>query len=340
MRPFGALTRRGQARRLRALALEALRHYDLEAESLTLVSNETNCSFRVRTRDGRSYFLRIGLPDVHAEDNARAEVIWLEALSDDGSIIVPRPLRTRDGRPFVRAGATGVPEARICIIYSWLPGIELGERVTPELMAEFGRTMALLHRHGASFELPAGLELSTLDCLYPLDDREVLLCERTRKLFGDDAYELLVDMRAAVLAELERLYAASTNIQLLHGDLHWWNASVHRKRIQLLDFEDLIWGFPVQDIAITLYYTVRHPEYEELREAFRRGYESEAAWPEEFPGQIELLMVHRGIDLLNFVLSTARPPDDPLIRHFEANITVYYRRHYEIWRKQTEGNPL
>ena len=286
----------------------------------------------------QSFFLRIGLPEVHTEDNARAEIAWLEALSHDGSIIAPRPLRSRGGEPFVKLGVRGVPEARICTIYSWLPGRELGEIVTVDLMAEFGRATALLHRHGASFELPAGLELSTLDCLYPLDDRDVLLCERTRKLFGDDLYDLLVEMKAAVLTELERLYEASNGVQLLHGDLHWWNASVYRKRIQLLDFEDLIWGFPVQDIAITLYYTVRRPGYEEFRAAFRRGYESVASWPEEFPGQIELLMVHRGIDLLNFVLSTPRPPDDPLIRHFEENITVYYRRHYEIWRKQAEGS--
>ena len=40
MKPFSALTVRGQAARLRHLALETLQHYDLEQERLSLVNND------------------------------------------------------------------------------------------------------------------------------------------------------------------------------------------------------------------------------------------------------------------------------------------------------------
>ena len=61
MKPYAALTVRGQARRLRGLALEALKQYDLEVARLRLVTNDFNGIFRVDTIDGRKLILRAAL---------------------------------------------------------------------------------------------------------------------------------------------------------------------------------------------------------------------------------------------------------------------------------------
>jgi len=47
MKPYSTLTVRGQARRLRALALNALTHYALDVTCLRLVSNDLNGIFRI-----------------------------------------------------------------------------------------------------------------------------------------------------------------------------------------------------------------------------------------------------------------------------------------------------
>ena len=43
-------------------------------------------------------------------------------------------------------------------------------------------------------------------------------------------------------------------MRILHNDLHQWNVRIYRGRLSPIDFEDLMWGWPVQDIATTLYY--------------------------------------------------------------------------------------
>jgi Ser/Thr protein kinase RdoA (MazF antagonist) len=39
-----------------------------------------------------------------------------------------------------------------------------------------------------------------------------------------------------------------------------------------MDFEDVMLGYPVQDVAITLYYGQQREQYPELRDAFFEGY--------------------------------------------------------------------
>jgi hypothetical protein len=51
MKPYSALSEQSQARRLRPLALNALKSYDLDVAHLRLVSNDFNGIFRVDTTE-------------------------------------------------------------------------------------------------------------------------------------------------------------------------------------------------------------------------------------------------------------------------------------------------
>src|SRR5690606_23955825 len=122
LKPFDQLTIRGKARRLRPLALSALEQYDLDVERLELVRNDLNGIFRVRTADGRSYLLRVCLPNHHTLETLQAEVAWLQALEAEPDIAAPAPIPAANGEHIVTASAPGVPEPRRCMVFSWLPG--------------------------------------------------------------------------------------------------------------------------------------------------------------------------------------------------------------------------
>ena len=53
MKPYRNLTERGQARRLRPLAWNALQQYDLDVARLRLVTNDMNGIFRLDTSQRR-----------------------------------------------------------------------------------------------------------------------------------------------------------------------------------------------------------------------------------------------------------------------------------------------
>ena len=328
------LTTQGRARRLRVLALEALKEYDLDIRRVRLVNNETNCTFRVDTVDGEVFALRVSLPEVHSFEEIEAEVEWQLAISRETDVPVAAPQPSRSGAFVVTAGARGVPEERHCVLFSWLRGRALEEVASPSSFHRFGALAARLHRHGATFEPRRPERIRRLDALYPFGDPEKILDEATARLFDPDSYATLREMRRASKRELDWLFDGDRSPQLIHCDLHWWNVVSYRGRLQAIDFEDLGWGFPVQDIAVTLYYTARTDEYPELREAFKAGYETVQPWPEMYPGQIELLMVHRAVDLFNFVLNSTYREDRELLDGFVQNIQTHHRSVFEVWRSQ------
>ena len=152
----------------------------------------------------------------------------------------------------------------------------------------------------------------------------------------DGAYALMREMRSALESELQRIYG-SNKPQVIHGDLHWWNVLVYRGTLHPIDFEDCSLAFPIQDIAITFYYVLWGDQYQEFLDAFRSGYEQHRPWPEEYPGQLDLLLGQRALDLVNLLLNSTYAEDRELIPEFLDIIDTAYRAHFERWRHRQTG---
>lgn len=307
MKPFSSLTVRGQARRLRTLALNALTCYDLELARLRLVSNDMNGIFRLDTLDGRKFILRVTLPQGgHNLDHVAAEMDWLAALARDTDLSVPVPLPAKDGSLVVEAAAAGVPEPRLCAVFSWVPGKDLVEDMSTANIARLGELMARLHSHALSYRPPAGLSLLRFDQVFPFPEPVVLFDPPYASLFPPKrraVYQQAIDWAQE---SIQRLIASGEPMRILHADLHQWNVRIARGVLSPIDFEDLMLGWPVQDIATTLYYFLDE-NYARLRAAFQEGYTRHGAWPERQPGEIDSFIAARGVGLANFILNDPNP---------------------------------
>ena len=123
--------------------------------------------------------------------------------------------------------------------------------------------------------------------------------------------------------ELARL-AALPNPIFLHGNIEMWNVLVDQMgRLRLLDFEDVMRGQPIHDIAITLYYGMERPDYQELAAAFRAGYTSVRDWPDVDEPVLRLLMAARATMLVNHTLLT-EPDPRPVVARLLPIIPVSY----------------
>jgi Ser/Thr protein kinase RdoA (MazF antagonist) len=105
----------------------------------------------------------------------------------------------------------------------------------------------------------------------------------------------------------DRLYADPRGLRVVHNDLHPWNVKVYRGKVYALDFEDLAWGYPVQDIATIFYYLQGEEQENTLCAAFREGYIRHSKWPEQYPGQIDTFIASRGLMLTNYVVCSEDP---------------------------------
>jgi len=305
MKDFYQLTYRGRALRLRRMALAALQHYDLDVKRVRLLSNDLNGIFRVDLSSGGKLVLRVCLPEPesgHSLPEIRSEMMWLDALSRDTDLGVPTPLVNQDGALVTTMEVEGVPQARHCVVFGWIPGPDLADRLTLENVERMGSLSAQLHAHAETFRPPPEFSIKTADSVFPFGDENLLFDEAYRNLVPPDRRDLFQRTILRVEAALGALYADRRGRRVLHYDLHQWNVKVFRGKLYALDFEDLMWGYPVQDIAITFYYWQDLAQFGELREAFRRGYTQHAGWPEQVRGQIDTFIGARGLDLANFVL--------------------------------------
>lgn len=302
MKDYYLLSNRGRALRLRQLAQAALEHYELDVKQVRLITNHYNGVFGVVTADGRKYVLRVCLPYPNIAAQLTAELAWLRAIRQGSNLPVPEPILTRNGDMMVAVEAEGVPEQRHCVLFGWLSGTDLGESLTLPNIEQFGAFAAKLHLEGAKFQPPPNIELRACDKVFYFDEPVIMFDEADETIMPESRHEFFQSVVDRIQNAIEHLKNSGEPLRVIHGDLHSWNVKVFRGQIAAFDFEELMLGWPVQDIGITMYYFYGQENYPEIYAAFKRGYETAAPWPERYEGEVHTFIAQRNMVLANTVL--------------------------------------
>lgn len=312
MKPYNQLTRLGKLRRMRSLASKALTAYDLRVKWVKFLADDTNISFKVRSTDGDNYVLRIYSDEETTLAENQAEVYWLEALRRDTDLRFTEPVPRVDGSTITLASHEGIPGEKRCILFTWVPGRVLEEGLSTGNYFKLGVTLAKLHDHAESIRpLPESIQPKKWDKVFYYPDEPVVYNDPQYKhLFSDLKINIINRTISIADREFARLYADQEGQILIHGDLHYWNVNLYRGELYIMDFEDVMLGYPVQDVAITLYYGRNREQYPDLREAFQRGYTSHRVWPVSRQGQIETLQAARSINFINYVARIEAAPQE------------------------------
>jgi Ser/Thr protein kinase RdoA (MazF antagonist) len=326
---FFELTPAGRARRVRRAAMAALEAYDLPVARVRLITNETNGIFRIDGTDGGRFVLRVGRggPIGHTPTEVRSETEWLGALARETDLRIPAPVSNRDGEAVTRVEVRGVPHARDCVLFDRLPGRQLDDDLRPETMSAYGALAARLHEHAAAFRPSPEFGVVHYDRVF-LFDQPVVLFDPARTSFVTDAQRDVFHAGAEVVTRAIESLRAGEPARVLHGDLHRWNVLVDRRpggagpALAAIDFEDLCWGWPVQDLAIALYYLHEEPTYPEILAAFRDGYESVRPWPDTTGDGIATFIAGRAIVMANDVELL----EDPEIRAEAPELMARFER--------------
>ncbi len=306
--PFAQLTNQGKLRRVRRMAIAALEHYDLTVHRMSVVTYHLNILYRVETSSGERFALRISHPTWRDDAELRSELVWLLALASDTDVCAHQPLPNRRGELITTVAVNGVPEPRRAVLFSWVPGIRLADRMSNENVERMGILSAKLHEHARAFVPPDEFTTRRLDRLFPRDEDVVLFSPQHACVFSTRQRTVFEQAIERAKTELDRLYRSSEQPRVIHGDLHHENVLVHRGNLQPVDFEDVINAYPIQDIALTFYdfryFTdpARH-DYAALSAAFQRGYTTRLPWPQEYDDQIDILHLARRLWVANWVLT-------------------------------------
>jgi Ser/Thr protein kinase RdoA (MazF antagonist) len=328
---FGTLSTRAQVARLRPVAEEALSRYPVDVRSLRLLQHGFNTTFRVDTKAGEKYALRLNVNSKRTAANLAAEAEWLWALGKETDIWVPVPQRTHDGALTTAVWSPDLGRDVNTVLFSWLPGRTLGEDPTKDKMKEVGRTLSVLHRHGKTWRPRIG-ELPVLDRPYwdmpnrlTLDDSPL---SDTMKVIVE---EVMVQVSNTVEALMVR-----SGSQPIHTDPHNWNMKWYRGRLSLFDFDDSGIGPTLFDLAISTYYL--RPNNANT-DALLEGYAEASELPTHSADEFEALVAHRNVLLLNDLLTTLHSEHRALLPRYIANTEIKLRAFLDtgIYRHDVDG---
>ncbi len=302
MKPYEELTFRGKINRLRALCIKALEAYPIEVARVRYLTTESTTMFRVDARDGEKYVFRIYSQQDSSLAENRTEMFWLAALKRDTGLPVVRPVPRADGEYLSILSVAGVPGERRCALYEWVPGVPLEERLSRDTFRQLGAIMAGMHNHAEGLRLPAEIRPKRWDkVFYFPGEAAVYGRPEFSHLFTPDQVRTLDRACARADPFLAGLYKRGLEPFIIHGDLNLWNAHVYRGRLYVLDFEDMVMGYPEQDVAICLYYLRNHADYAGLAAALQAGYQTARAWPPFDESVLHTLWIARMVNFANYV---------------------------------------
>jgi len=306
MTTFDQLSTDEKTARLRKLGEAALERYGIVPAAMTTIATSWNTVFRVDAENGERYVLRVSLPH-YTEPDGQGEIEWMGAIAGETDIPLPRPIRTLDGEPVVTASTPEVPEPRVCLLFSFVEGTMVNDP-SPEDSVAWGELTARLHRFSNSYRPPHPTGRSTFRSILPFPhDRLVIFNDEFRELISP-RHDLLREAMDRAQGAIDELYAdESSRPILLHNDLHPWNILHHEGTYTVIDFEDMMWGFPVQDAGVALFYVLRRPDFRDILARYREGYTRHLPWFERREGELDDMMVVRDLHLLNVSLQMNLP---------------------------------
>ena len=290
MKPYRSLTRFGQIRRLRELAVESLCYYGLEGAKLTFLHYQGNVVFRVDTQktiisEGDSevflpgrYLLRV--LTISDEPMIQSEMIWLSALRSEGWLAVPEPVSTLEGNLLVKVYTPGVPRGRVVTLMRWVDGRHLSKGIRPRHAKGIGETMANLHNFSADWDPPEGFLRYEWDwnglfgeaCLQePIEELLKLMPAQYREPF--------LTVSNQVKDVMQSLGKAKDGFGLIHADMYMENILFKEGQPRVIDFEDCGYGYWLFDIGVVLSQWWGSDNWKAMRDAFLDGYTQSRALP-------------------------------------------------------------
>jgi len=283
---------------LKKFALVVLENYQISVKSIELINYENNATFKITATDETQYAFRININSPRSKENIKAEVAYVKFLNNSDLIKTARPISNKHGSYITTFFHQEIGRDLNSVMYSWLDGVDVGDDPTPTQLRALGVAMAHMHNLSVDFALPDNSQPPTFtDPFWGSPD--LLRGEDSR--LSDEHKKLVIDAFDEVTRRTNDLFEKN-KAHVIHADLHGWNLKWNLDQLSIFDFDDCGIGLPIQDIATALYY-LDTPEQDQ---ALLEGYKSVKPLPKYEEKDLEMLLMHRRLLLLNYLYETMK----------------------------------
>ena len=172
MTDFYKLSGEAQCKKLALLAEAAVDQWNLSVESLELIKHRENAVYKLTTKEGIRYAIRVHRANYHSDTALNSEIQWMETLRCEANVITPEFVKTPRGEYFLVVSHDEVPEPRQVDILEWVDGEAMGSienGITNHALSLtdsfslIGEIAAKCHNHSSSWQLPKGFSRQAWD---------------------------------------------------------------------------------------------------------------------------------------------------------------------------------
>jgi Ser/Thr protein kinase RdoA (MazF antagonist) len=252
-----------------ALARQVLAHYPIgEITRCLFHARGLNDTYKIETRSGKSYFLRIYRAGWRTREQIEAELAVLQHLARCGVSVSTPVIRTDEALLAPLDCAEG---ERWAVLFTAAPGEEVDfKSYTQEQAGRYGEAAAAIHHAADSVadnfqRTPLDLDLLLNE---PLSLIEPVIAHRP----DDLAY--VADLANQLRRKVEN--ASGLEKGFCHGDLHGHNAGYADETFTVYDFDCCGWGYRAYELAVFpwAFAAGEHPQerIESMGRAYLTGY--------------------------------------------------------------------
>jgi Ser/Thr protein kinase RdoA (MazF antagonist) len=293
------------------IAVKSLESYDVNPTSIDFFVEETNVFYKVQCKD-ETFMLKIFEEASSDINDNLAEVYFINQVASKTDIEVPTVLPNKYGKEITLVLDEQSEKTRRTALYTFLEGEPLYQNETPYWFEKLGETTAKLHNLSESLELPSSLHPKRWDKVFYYHDEVAVYNDPKYDTYFTTEDRVLLDWFIQYLDErLKELYIGSTTF-IIHGDLNPWNVFIHEDAIRLIDFEEAMDATALHDLAILLFY-YRYDtnfNYNDVKTSLFKGYERVRKLPDFTDFEIDLLIMARTANFINYVLLIWEDPKD------------------------------
>ena len=309
MTGFNDLPIEDRARRMRALAIEALVAWGVTNCEPKLLKLRENGVFRILMPNGDPAVIRVHRAGYHSDAALNSELQWMRALAD-GGIVAPIVYPTLAGEDFIVVRTDAVPEPRQVDVLSWVNGETFGsldgglDKAIARPAAEFaalGRLAARMHNHVAGWTPPTGFIRHAWDVDGLTGEQPFWGRFWELELLTPAQRELMLKARDVTRQDLIAFGQAPEDYGLIHADLLPDNVLVDGTEMTPIDFDDAGYGWHLFDLATITMYFIGHERFEMARDAVVAGYREVRALDDTTLSHMPLFYLLRGFTYLGWI---------------------------------------
>jgi len=262
-----------------------------------LINLSENHTFRIDVPGGLIFALRLHRPRYQSRTAIGSELAWLEAITDQTEIPVPRPIPGADGEIVQE-----VAPDRFAALFAF----ERGEAPSEEgdlskLFATLGRYAATLHQHVSDWQQPEKFVRPIWDAAGILDSDGPWGDWRNAPHAEGETRDTLEALNGRLREDLRAYGTDIDRFGLIHADMRLANLLVDKGEVLLLDFDDSGYGWFLYDLAASLSFMETSPQVPTLVRAWLTGYlEVRTLRPEDIR-MIDTMILLRRMALLAWI---------------------------------------